>query len=383
MNKSPEKEQYGAENVLCRWRNNRLVRGVLAGLFVWAFLRYILPLTAPFVLAFLVISLFYPFLQRLQRKVPVKKKFLAVAVAVPFLILLFWVLWGLCAAGCDQLEKLPRLWGDMEGQMEQFFHQCCCRIDGLMGWNGQEMEEMLTDRMDGVMDSLQLQIMPGIVSSSYYCFRNLIASAGFLAVTLIAMILLEKDYAAFLDKLKSSEDTAIVWRVTEGVISYLVTFLKAQGIILAAISLMCIVVLKLAGVEGAVGIGLLAGFLDMMPFIGTGIVLVPLSVWQLVNLHYGKMVVCLILYGACALLREWLEPKLIGRRVGIAPVCLLLGIYAGVRLFGAAGIIKGPLGLVILYEILKNQEDSHLPEQKSGSGREIDEPEKGGYDGRS
>ena len=73
MNKSPEKEQYGAESVLRRWGNNRLVRGVLAGLFVWAFLRYILPLTAPFVLAFLVISLFYPFLQRLQRKVPVKK----------------------------------------------------------------------------------------------------------------------------------------------------------------------------------------------------------------------------------------------------------------------------------------------------------------------
>lgn len=382
MNESPEKESYGAESVLSRWGNNRLVRGVLAGLFVWAFLRYILPLTAPFVLAFLVISLFYPFLQRLQRKFPIKKKFLAVAVAVPFLILLFWVLWGLCAAGCDQLEKIPRLWGDMEGQMEQFFHQCCCRIDGLMGWNGQEMEEMLTDRMDGVMDSLQLQIMPGIVSSSYYCFKNLIAFAGFLAVTLIAMILLEKDYAAFLDKLKSSEDTAIVWRVTEGVISYLVTFLKAQGIILAAISLLCIIVLKLAGVEGAAGIGLLAGFLDMLPFIGTGIVLVPLAVWQLVNLQYGKMVVCLLLYGACALLREWLEPKLIGRRVGIAPVCLLLGIYAGIQLFGAAGIIKGPLGMVILYEILKHQKESRIPEQKVCGG-EIDESGKEGYDGRS
>ena len=136
-----------------------------------------------------------------------QKKILAVAVTIPFLILLFWVLWGLCTADCDQLEKLPRLWGDMEGQMEQFFHQCCCRIDGLMGWDGQEVEEML-------------------------------------------------------------------------------------------------------------------------PFIGTGIVLVPLAVWQFVNLQYGKMVVCLLLYGACAPLREWLEPKLIGRRVGIAPVCLLLGIYA-------------------------------------------------------
>lgn len=332
---------------------SRLTKGVLAGIGVWAFLRFLLPLTAPFLIAFLMISLFYPLLQKLQKRVPIRKKFLAIAVIVPFLVLIFWILWGLCALGCSQLEKLPRLCADMERQTAFFFHQCCGRLDGILGWKGQELEELVGGRLQDVMDSLQLQIMPGLVSSSYYCFKNLFSFAGFLAVTFLAVFLMEKEYTSFLEAWKRSEDMSVLFRIMEGVLSYFVTFFKAQGVILAAISLLCMVTLRAASIEGALGLGLLAGFLDMMPFIGTGIVLVPLALWQLVSGSYVQGLICILLYGVCAVLREWLEPKLIGQRVGIAPVWMLLGIYAGVKLFGASGIIKGPLGLVILYEILK------------------------------
>ena len=49
-------------------------------------------------------------------------------------------------------------------------------------------------------------------------------------------------------------------------------------------------------------------------------------------------------------IREILEPKLIGSRVGVSPVAILLSIYAGVQLFGIWGIIGGPLGFVIIYQ---------------------------------
>ena len=57
-----------------------------------------------------------------------------------------------------------------------------------------------------------------------------------------------------------------------------------------------------------------------------------------------------MLYGVCALLREFLEPKLIGNKIGIWPVAILFSVFAGIRLFGVAGVIKGPLGLVIIWE---------------------------------
>ena len=123
--------------------------------------------------------------------------------------------------------------------------------------------------------------------------------------------------------------------------------------ILLIICVLCSVVLTVAGVPGGILFGILAGVLDVLPFIGTGIVLVPLSLWQLLNGQYVKMVVCLILYGACILTRELSEPKLIGKRIGVSPVFMLLAVYAGMKLFGVGGIIKGPLALIVIMEILK------------------------------
>lgn len=48
--------------------------------------------------------------------------------------------------------------------------------------------------------------------------------------------------------------------------------------------------------------------------------------------------------------REFLEPKLMGEKTGIYPIFMLLSVYAGVKLFGVSGIIKGPLAMVILLD---------------------------------
>ena len=57
-----------------------------------------------------------------------------------------------------------------------------------------------------------------------------------LFITLVAAILLEKDYAVFMQWLKTSEDMSFLWKALEGVLNYIVTFLKAQGIILLKLS---------------------------------------------------------------------------------------------------------------------------------------------------
>ena len=57
-----------------------------------------------------------------------------------------------------------------------------------------------------------------------------------------------------------------------------------------------------------------------------------------------------IIYVVCIFLREILEPKLIGRKIGVTPIAVLVSLYAGIQLFGISGIIKGPLGFIIIYQ---------------------------------
>ncbi|RKI86166.1 AI-2E family transporter [bacterium 0.1xD8-71] len=340
--------------------HNRVIKASAVTLIVYLFFRYLFTLAAPFLSAFVLITLLYPLLEKLQRRIPIRKKFLAVGIVLPLLLVICGLLWALMVLGIRQLQELPALCNKVGAQAEQFFHQCCCKMDGKFGWDGQEIEVYLIEQMTVIMENVQIQVVPQILSSSYSCFKGIFSAVGFLAITCIAVFLLEKDYAGMVEWMKSTEDVRFIWSVMEGVLSYIITFMKAQGVILLIISLLCGITLSVAGVSGGIFLGILAGVLDMLPFIGTGIVLVPLSIWQLLNGRYVQMTVCLVLYGICILTREMLEPKLIGKRVGVPPVYLLLAIYAGVKLFGVGGIIKGPLSLIVIWEILKRHGGEEL-----------------------
>lgn len=343
-----------AEEISTLWEN-KLIRMSVICIGVWFFFRYLFTLAAPFILAFLLISLCYPLLERIQKKIPIKKKFLAIGIILPLFVLVVAALWFVMLFGGRQLAGLPEFCTQVGQQLEFFFHKCCGGLDGRFGWDGQQIETYLIEQMTVVMENVQIQVVPQILSSSYNCFKGIFATVGFLAITCIAAFLLEKEYAGLVERLKRSQELSVVWSVVEGVLSYIITFVKAQGVILLIISVVCSVVLGIAGIPGGILFGLLAGFLDMLPFIGTGIVLVPLSAWQLLNGQYIQTMVCLALYGACIVTRELLEPKLIGKRMGIAPVFMLMVVYAGVKLFGVGGIVKGPLALIVIYEIWKRE----------------------------
>ncbi len=339
------------------WKN-KLARGCLVTALVWFFFRYLFSLAAPFFLAFALITLLYPVLDRMQRRIPIKKKFLAAGIVLPILLLICALLWAVLTFGIGQLQGLPSFCEKVEQQAAFFFHQCCGRLDGRFGWEGERIESYVIEQMTVVMENVQIQVVPQLLSSSYSCFKGIVSAAGFLAITCIAVFLFEKDYTKMVEWVKREESFRFLWSVLEGVLSYLVTFFKAQGVILLVIAVLCSVTLTIAGIEGGIFLGMLAGFLDMLPFVGTGIVLVPLSVWQLLNGAYVQMAVCLALYGICALAREFLEPRLIGNKIGLSPVWILFSIYAGVKLFGVGGIVKGPLALIVIFEILKSRKEA-------------------------
>lgn len=334
-------------------QNKKIIKICLIFAGVWFFFRYLLTLIAPFLFAFLLITLCYPMLERIQRKIPIRKKFLAVGIILPLILLMMEILWTIIILGGKQLEGLPAFWTQVSGQIQLFFHQCCGKLDGKFGWKAQQIENYVIEQMTVFMEDVEEQVMPRILASSYQCFKGLFAAIGFLAITCIASILLEKEYANIMASLRRSEELRLVRSVVEGVLSYIINFLKAQGVIMLTISVMCGATLGVAGVSGGILLGILAGVLDVLPFIGTGVVLVPLAIWQMLGGEYVRMTVCLGLYVVCIVTRELLEPKLIGKRMGIAPVFMLLAIYAGVKLFGVGGIVKGPLALIVIVEILK------------------------------
>lgn len=350
-------------------KKNKLIILLLLTGAVYFFLQYITPLIAPILIAMLFVTIFGPLLKKMQEKLHIHRQVGAVillllaAVAIVGLvwILFSWIVGSLpgWVGGLDTFEK----------ELAEIVGTVCQTVGNTIGVDSAYLEETLLGNIYDGIDYVQNHVVPGMLSQSLEYVKIIAALGGFFITFIITTVLLAKDYDDIMNRMLDREEFHVLLEVICGIIRYIATFVKAQLIIISVMAVVAGVTLGIAGIRHGVLWGILAGLLDALPFIGTGIVLVPLALVQLFYGHYGSTVVCIILYIACIFLREFLEPKLIGRRMGITPLAVLLSLYAGIQLFGVLGIIKGPLGFIIIYEtylsLLRRKEENNTDIEKS------------------
>lgn len=334
---------------------------VIAG--VYLFLRFLSPIFSPFIAAFLIAGL----LSRLAGKLPLKinKQLLAGVVLVLALALILIVV---SLFGGWAVQKCAELAGELsvyEEDLSGLLDDCCRFMESSFGIDGTAVENYVLEQVNIFVENLEVTILPAMMNRSLLYVKGAAKVLGFLAVSMIAVFLFLKDYDGLLAYLKGNEDFQGILEVAEKILIYLKTYLKAQLTILLIIAAICAGGLWLLGIEGGVLYGIFTGFMDMLPFIGTGIMLMPLAFFQLLSENYWRAALLVCLYAVCALIREFLEPKLIGSKVGIWPVGILFSVFAGVKLFGIFGIIKGPVGLVVICESCK-----YLFREKESHGKE-------------
>ena len=94
-------------------------------------------------------------------------------------------------------------------------------------------------------------------------------------------------------------------------------------------------------------VGALIAVVDALPVLGSGTVLLPWAAVSLLRGSGGLAIGLTVTYAAAAFARSALEPRLLGRQIGLPPLLTLLSLYAGYRLFGLAGMILLPLAVLL------------------------------------
>ena len=333
---------------------------------VYFFLQYLTPLLAPVLLAMLFVTIFGPLMKRMNRSLHFPRPLSAIAllvVATVFLAGLLWVLtsWvlGSLPVWIENLEMQEREWLEVVRGL-------CRNVGEIIGVDAVYLENTVSGRLQEGLDSLEENILPGMLSQSMQYVRWFAELGGFLVTFLIASVLLAKDYDGIMNRLLDQEACHVLLEVICGIVRYIATFVKAQGIIMTTIAVTAALILGAAGIQHGILWGILAGILDALPFIGTGVVLVPLGILQVLEGNWGRALICGVLYVVCIFLREVMEPRLIGRRIGVSPIAVLVSLYAGIRLFGVWGIIKGPLGFVLIYETYRSLARAYDRQQMCG-----------------
>jgi len=135
-------------------------------------------------------------------------------------------------------------------------------------------------------------------------------------------------------------------------------YFRAQYILMTIVGIISIIGLLIMGNDYALLLGLLFAILDFLPILGTGTVLLP---WALISVFMGNInqaIGLAVLYGVITIMRQVLQPKILGDQMGAHPLASLMSIFIGFRIFGLLGLIIGPSLLMIITAVLDSGKNS-------------------------
>lgn len=332
------------------WKNNMVKLAVITAA-VLLFFRYVLPFLAPFFIAFLFVLIFRPLLKRIHKKVKLSEGILTGLLLGLFAVELILGGWfGFC--------RIMDMVGDFR-QQEDFYvescrdalHTCCDFIGTRIRVNPRRLEAKVMEGAENLVVSIKDNFAPKALNVSY-SYAGTVFEWGFgIVITVIAILLLMKDYDSIRERLAEYRIFIRIKKLCLKIIALLKIYVKAQCIIVLCVATTAMAGLFACGIERWFLWGILTGILDMLPFVGSGIVLLPVAVFSFIQGKIWSGVGCLAVYGICAFLRQILEPKLIGDKINMYPILILLSVFFGLHFYNIGGIVLGPVSLFLIREI--------------------------------
>lgn len=126
-------------------------------------------------------------------------------------------------------------------------------------------------------------------------------------------------------------------------------YFKAQFQIMLVLGTIMFVGFTILGVKYAIVLAILFAFLDFLPFFGTAITLVPWAIYNLLGHNYKMAVGLVVLYVLTQLIRQLIQPKLVGDEVGLKALPTLVLLYLGYKVGSIWGMIFAvPIGMIVI-----------------------------------
>ena len=324
---------------------------VLVVVFVPKLLRFFLP----FVIAFIISSIANPFVRFMEKKIKMVRKHstvfmivfvLGAVVGLLYLLIRFIIRQaiGLYEDRYELYDSVTTVLNDFLENMQGFFVKL--PIDMQETLSG--IKEALASWAEGFLAGIEA---PDIAVVGTYV--GSVVDVLFMAIiTILAAYFLtaERDnISAWLRRTLPKPVFYYYDMIVDNFKRAVGGYFKAQFKIMLIIVLIMYVVFKFLGISYAFLLALLISALDFLPVFGTGTILWPWMVIDVIAGEYRQAVFLGILYLVCQLVKQLLQPKMVGDSVGINPLATLLYMFIGYRLGGILGMIIGiPAGMILV-----------------------------------
>jgi sporulation integral membrane protein YtvI len=324
-------------------------------LIAYAALKYGLPMVMPFALGFALAYLLQKPALWLSSHLPVSRK-----TAALFTVLLFYCTAGLLitlasfrlVAVCKGLVlRIPELYElHIAPAIANLFAFVETHIQSL----DPELETSLSDLFSQTLNSLG-EAVSGLSVSAMGAISGSAASLPSFFIKIILLIISSLFIAADYEELTGfcmrqlgDRSKQLLMQIKEYVIGTLFVCIRSYAIIMSITFAELSVGFAFIGISNSVLIAFLIAIFDVLPVLGTGGIMLPWVVISAVQGNLGRALSLLVLYLAVTVIRNIIEPKIVGSQIGLHPVVTLVSMFVGVQMFGVLGLFGFPIGLSLL-----------------------------------
>lgn len=309
---------------------------------------------APFLIAFALSSIMEPLIKFLMKKVKLNRKASAIISLLLVMLIIGLVLAFLISRVYQEALSLSVIIPEYSKNIYDNVKEYISRGTEIY----LRLPEEATKSIEGMVANLTSNVSEigssfakGLLNTAISIPQAII----FVIITMLSTFFMASDRDKIYEyiKLNIPEDWVNnVITIKDDMFAALFGYIKAQLILMSITFVELSIGFAIIGVKQNILLGLLISIIDALPILGTGGVLIPWAIYNFITRDIRMGISLIILYGVVLVVRQLIEPKVLGQQIGLHPLVTLLSMYLGLRIFGYIGMIIGPITILLLKNII-------------------------------
>lgn len=309
----------------------------------------------PFVIGWFIAYIASPVVNWLERRLKIVKKLGSAIIIIGVLAGLVFLIYFAGSRLWREIVALIQNMPDLYQQLESGLSDIGKTLEGVFtvlpkgiqnGWHA------MVSNLDSTMGNLIGRFSEPTVAAAGNFAKKIPSVLIATIVTVISAYFFIADRDAVIAWSKKIAPDPVVRRMSMVIdnLKYAVGgYFKAQMKIMVVVFGLLLIGFVLMGVHFQILLALLIAFLDFLPFFGTGTALIPWALYKFMVGNYKLAIALMVLYAVTQLVRQLIQPKLVGDSMGLNPLVTLVLLYVGYKVGSVLGMIFAvPIGMIVI-----------------------------------
>lgn len=326
---------------------------------IWVWGPRLIRFFLPFVIGWVIAVIANPLVRFLEKRLKIVRKhssmLIVIVVLSAIIALLYFLIVKLVNEASGLIQDIPSYYDVAWVEVQKMM----LRIEGVLQFFPEDVQNSVNQFVNHLGEYLNVMVQK-IASPTFMAAGNAVksipAALVYTIVTIFSsyMFIVDRDKLVYFIKRYIPDGGTRYYRYLKSNVRHLImVYFLAQFKIMFIIAVVLALGFLILGIDYALLLAVIISILDFLPILGTGTILIPWALIRLVSGQYAFGFGLIVIYVLTLVIRQIIQPKIVGDTMGLDPIMTLLFLYLGFKISGIAGMILAvPVGMLFinLYE---------------------------------